>query len=154
MPNLEQRAVTEWLESLRPNSQSANWPPAIRTLEVSGSLPTDLAELGHVLDSLSEHDLARLRDAVRQPALRDRLQAVMAQFGAARALRIMHWMSEVNLPECHQVLADLVADDSRAARALRATLGAVTRTATVNRMFAPDRIAALEHACNAIKEEV
>ncbi len=152
MPNLEQQAVQGWLEALRPDDRAA-WPPAIRPIEATGRSPVQLVELGAALDGLIPADLKRLRDALRDDRLLTELRSVMAQFGAARALRLLHWLAEVDLPDCNDVIAKLTQGQDPGARALRATIEAVTRTATVRRMFAPDRIVALELACASIQEQ-
>ena len=57
------------------------------------------------------------------------------------------------MPECHAVIAGLLRDDGAAGVALRATVAAVTRPAILRRIFAPERIATLERACNATIQE-
>jgi hypothetical protein len=76
----------------------------------------------------------------------------MAQLGAARTLRLLHWLAEVDLPDCHDVITALTDGNEPEAQALRATISVVTRAAIVRRMFAPERFAALEHACMTVKE--
>jgi hypothetical protein len=51
------------------------------------------------------------------------------------------------------VIASLTQGNDPGAQALRATALAVTQAATVRRMFAPERVAALEHACETIRED-
>ena len=153
MPNLEQQAVTCWLATLRPDDDAA-WPPAIRPIEATGHAPDRLAALGTALDALALSDLRRLRDALRDDRVLTELRAGMAQLGAARTLRLLHWLAEVDLPDCHDVIASLTQGHDAGARALRATIGAVTRAATVRRMFAPERIAALERACEGLTEDL
>jgi 5-methylcytosine-specific restriction endonuclease McrBC regulatory subunit McrC len=152
MPNLEQQAVRGWLAVLRPDDRSA-WPPAIRPIEATGQSPVLLVALGIALDALVPADLERLRDALRDERLLTELRSVMAQFGAARTLRLLHWLAEVDIPDCNDVIAKLTQGHEQGARALRATIEAVTRAATVRRMFAPDRIVALELACASIQEQ-
>jgi hypothetical protein len=153
MPNLEQQAVTGWLADLRRDDQ-ATWPPAIRPIEATGRAPEHLVALGTELDKLGPTDPRRFRDALREDPLLTELRTAMAQFGAARTLRLLHWLAEIDLPDCHHVIATLTQGQDRGARALRATIEAVTRVATVRRMFAPERIAALERACATVKESL
>ncbi len=153
MPNLEQQAVQSWLEALRPYDQFV-WPPAIRPIESTRQSPEQLVALGNVLDELIPADLKRLRDAFRDERLLTEFRSAMAQFGAARTLRLLHWLAEVDLPDCKDVIAKLTQGQEPGARALRATIEAVTRAAMVRRMFAPDRIAALELACSSIQEKI
>ena len=153
MPNFEQRTVTDWLEELRSDDQSS-WPPAMRPIELEGRSPEHLVRLGVVLDSLAPTDLPRLREALHGAPLMVELRAVMAQLGAARTLRLLHWLAEVDMPDCAEIIACLTQGQDSGARALRATIEAVTRAATVRRMFAPERITALELACSTIKENI
>ena len=152
MPSFEQQAVTGWLAELRPDDDDATWPPAIRPIETTRRASEQLATLGRTLDDLVPADLPRFRDALRDGPLRSELRSAMAQLGAARSLRLLHWLAEVDLPGCHDVIASLTQGEDAGARALRETIEAVTRAATVRRMFAPDRIAALELACATIQE--
>jgi len=153
MPNLEQQAVQRWLEALRPDNRTV-WPPAIRPIEATGRSPEQLVALGNALDGFIPADLKRLRDAFRDDRLLTEFRSAMAQLGAARALRLLHWLAEVDLPDCNDVIAKITQGQEPGARALRATIEAVTRAATVRRMFAPDRIAALERACSSIQEKI
>ena len=152
MPNLEHAAVAGWLAELRPDSEAAAWPPALRPVETEAGVPASLEALGLTLGELEAGGLPSLSGVLRSAPLRGEMQAVMAQLGAARTLRLLHWMAEADLPDCHGVIAALMQDDTLAARSLRATVGAVTRQATVRRMFAPERVAALERTCNDLME--
>ena len=153
MPNLEQQAVTGWLAGLRPNDATM-WPPAVRPIETTGQASGQLIALGAALDELTPIDRRRLRDALREGLLLTEMRTALAQLGAARTLRLLHWMAEAELPDCHDVIAGLTQGQDAGARALRATIEAVTRAAMVRRMFAPDRIAALELACRSVKESL
>jgi hypothetical protein len=152
MPNLEQTAVTAWLTELRPDAALSEWPPAIRPVETQAALPERLVALGAALDDLAKADPRALTDALCRGPLRDAMRAVLAQLGAARTLRLLHWLAEADLPDCHAVIAALVEQDGPEARSIRAAVAAVTQKATVRRIFAPERIAALANACNTIKE--
>lgn len=153
MPNLEQQAVTGWLADLRPDDSTV-WPPVVRPIETAERNPEHLIELGTALDRLTPADLQRLRDALREDLLLTEMRTAMAQLGAARTLRLLHWLAEVELPDCHNVIASLTRGQDAGAKALRATIEAVTRAAMVRRMFAPDRITALELACASVKENL
>jgi hypothetical protein len=153
MPNLEQTAVTAWLTELRPDAAISEWPPAIRPVETQAALPERLVALGAALDDLAKADPRALSDALCRSPLREEVRSVLAQLGAARALRLLHWLAEADLPDCHAVIAALVEQDGPEARSIRAAVAAVTQKATVRRIFAPERIAALANACNALKED-
>jgi hypothetical protein len=146
MPNLEQHAVLEWLAALRPAALT-EWPPAIRAIETEADNDERLQALGSILDDLVSGELQDLSIALREASLRDDLRAVMAQLGAARLMLLLHWMAEIDLPDCPTVTATLVGGDDGSGEALRAAIAAVTRRAMLRRIFAPGRIAALHDAC-------
>ena len=152
MPNLEQYAVTEWLTALRPAAAAKEWPPPIRAIETEADNPERLQTLGSILDQLARGELEILATTLREAPFRDDLHAVMAQLGAARLMRLLHWLAEIDLPDCHSVISALVGGDDAASHALRAAVAAVTRRALLRRIFAPDRIAALHAACETARE--
>jgi hypothetical protein len=151
MPNLEQRAVTEWLTALRP-AVANEWPPPIRAMETEADNAERLQALGSILDEIVPGELRDLLTALRQAPLQDDLRAVMAQLGAARLMRLLHWLAEIDLPDCPAVISALVGGDDGNGDALRAAIAAVTRRALLRRIFAPDRIAALHAACETALE--
>jgi hypothetical protein len=153
MLDLERGAVTRWLAELWPGADGATWPPAIRPIEADADTPELAIALGRVLDEVGEGNLVTLDAALRAAPLRDDLGNVLAQLGAARVLRLLHWLSESDLPHCDAVIRGLLSGDNASGRSLRATVSAVTRRATLRRMFAPERIAALEAACTANMEQ-
>ena len=153
MPYLEDHAVTDWLTELRPVVDAQEWPPAIRPLEMETGHPEQLVALGRALDDLEDDHIAELGRMIRMSAFADDLRALLAQLGAARLLRILHWLPERGIPECNLVIAALVEGVSPEARALRAALAALTRRAILRRIFDPERIALLTAACTAAFKE-
>ena len=145
MPNLEQRAVTEWLTVLRP-AVATEWPPPIRAIETQADNAERLQALGAILDELVPAQLQGLSIALSKSPLRDELCAVMAQLGAARLMRLLHWLAEIDLPDCAAVISTLIGSDDGNGEALRAAVAAVTSRALLRRIFAPDRVAALHAA--------
>jgi hypothetical protein len=153
MPNLEQRAVINWLTEVRPITAAEEWPPTIRPIEAVADAPQAFEELGQTLDKLSKDNLEVLSLAIRTTQLRYDLRAVIARVGAARLLRLLHWLVEQEVPACKAVVTALVEGDTAEARALRASIAALTRRAQLRRLFAPERIAALQAASEtALKE--
>jgi hypothetical protein len=154
MPNLEHRAVTDWMFELRSVAAAQEWPPAIRALEAAADHPEQLVHLGRVLDDLADQQhMSELGRMLRTTPLGDTFTAVLAQLGAARLLRILHWLPEAGIPECKLVIAALVEGSSHDAQAIRAALAALTRRAVLRRIFDPERIALLSEACAiALKE--
>jgi hypothetical protein len=151
MPNLEERAVTEWLTALRP-AAATEWPPPIRAIETEADNAARLRALGSIFDELVPEDLRGLSTALREAPLRDELRAVMAQLGAARLMRLLHWLAEIDLPDCPTVISTLVGGDDGNGEALRAAVAVVTSRAVLRRIFALDRIAALHAACQIALE--
>jgi hypothetical protein len=152
MPNLEQYAVTEWLTSLRPAAAASEWPPPIRPIETESNNSERLQTFGSIFDELIPEELRHLSTALKEAPLRDDLRAVMAQLGAARLMRLLHWLPEIDFPDCPSVISALVGGDDAAGHALRAAVAAVIRRALLRRIFAPDRIAALHAACETAFE--
>jgi len=152
MPNLERYAVTEWLTALRPAAAANEWPPPIRAVETEADNPERLQALGSILDQFPQNELEILSTTLREAPLRDDLHAVMAQLGAARIMRLLDWLAEIDLPGCDAVISALVSGDDTTGHALRAAIAAVTRRALLRRIFAPDRIAALHAACETALE--
>ena len=153
MPKLDERAVIEWLTEVRPVTAAEEWPPAIRPIEAVADVPQAFEELGRTLDELSKDNLEVLSLAIRTTQLRYDLRAVIARVGAARLLRLLHWFVEQEVPDCNAVVAALVEGDTPEVRALRAAIAALTRRAQLRRLFAPERVAALQAASEiALKE--
>jgi hypothetical protein len=145
MPNLEQHAVAEWLTALNPTAASA-WPPPFRMVETAADNLQRLRALGSRLDQFAPGELTILPGALSQPPLRDDLRNVIAQLGAARLLRLLHWLAESDIPNCPAAIAALVDGHDATGAALRAAIAAVTRPALLRRIFAAERIAALDAA--------
>ena len=152
MPNLEQHAVIEWLTALRPAAAMSEWPPPIRAIETETDNSERLQTFGSILDQLARRELEIASTTLREAPFRDDLHAVMAQLGAARLMRLLHWLAEIDLPDCPSVISALVGGDDATGHALRAAIAAVTRRALLRRIFAPDRIAALHAACETAFE--
>jgi hypothetical protein len=153
MPNLKQHAVSEWLTELRPIAASNEWPPPVRAIETEKDNPERLRALGSLLDQLAQRDVKDLSAVLRGAPLGHDLRSVLAQLGAARLMRLLHWLAEIEIADCHAVIATLVAGDDTTGQAMRAAIGAVTRGALLRRIFAPDRIAVLRIACQTAFEE-
>ena len=155
MPDLAQRAVTAWFSALQPPTAAADLPPATRPTESHDALAPLVEAFGSALDAAATDDARRLSLALRETPLRQDMTAILAQFGAARVLRVMHWLAEQDLPDSHAIIASLLHDGDPSGRSLRSAVHALTRRASLRQMFAPERIAALEQACAlAVKEAV
>jgi hypothetical protein len=148
MPNLEQHAVSLWLAELLPDVNANQWPPAFRALETAADHAKRLKTLGDVLDRLASKEPQPLSAVLTEATLRGDLRAVLAQLGAARLMRLLHWLAQRDMPEPRGMIAALVAGDDAEGNALRAAIAAVTRRALFARIFAPERIVALAAACH------
>lgn len=153
MPILDVATVRDWFAELRPHEEPGDWPPVIREVENDPAALVRLCRLGEMLDEIPAQGLGGLAGLLREPPGRDVFRTVAAQLGAARLLRLFHWVSEQDLPEYNGLITVLISGDQPDACALRAALYAVTRQATLIRIFSPPRIAALEAACATARRE-
>ena len=110
--------------------------------------------LAAVLDDAVLRDPARLSSTLRGEPVRTELRTILAQLDLARLLPILHRLATTNLPNQREVLeALLAADPSGSGQALGATLQALYRQALLARIFHPDRVQALRHACRPLAQE-
>jgi len=76
---------------------------------------------------------------------------VLAQLGAARLLRVLHWLRQ-ELAD-HELALALIADDHRDAAAIRSAIDNLVRQATLAHLFDRSRIAALAAAVTTATQE-
>lgn len=113
-----------------------------------------MGRLGTVLDDALTRDPVRLSATLRSDPVRSELQAILTQFDPARLPPVLHRLATTALPDRHEVLeALLAADPSGSGPALRATLQALHRQDLLARIFHPDRVQALRHACRPLVQE-
>lgn len=155
MPNLQQNAVTDWLVAIHPARSQSEWPPSVRPIEMQDEAPELLGELGELLSPSGDDHIKELSRALRSHVLLSLLRETLAQLGAARLFRLLHWLGEREVPDSHLFVAALVEGNSDEARALRSAISAFTRRVLLTRLFAPDRLAALQAAAEtALKDAV
>ena len=152
MPNLNEQYVTSWLAEWR-GSPAADWPPPIRAIEQQDGLPELLEALGAAFDGTDGSRTGAVCKRLQTEKQANNLRSVLAQLGAARALRILQWLSELDLPESRALLDAMLRDRSSEGIALCALVDALRRRATLDRIFAPDRLTALERACTETLKE-
>jgi hypothetical protein len=153
MPDLELSAVTDWLTTAMSAVSTGSWPDPVRPIEIDGDAPVLLAELGETLESFRDEQRERLSVALRTLPVLPVFQDVLAQLGAARQLRLLGWLAERGLPETHLITVALVNGGSPEASALRSAVRSHARRALLERLFAPERLAALQAAtATAMKE--
>jgi hypothetical protein len=147
MLNLDRSSVTNWLISAHPVPPHAG-PPPIRPVEDNPAVEKSLAQLGDALDAVVAANVEELAAALRTNPARAEMQAILAQLGAARLLRILHWLAEIDLPEARAALSALLEDGGDGAgAALRSAVEALIRSTRLAQIFDPERIAQLAAAC-------
>ena len=146
MPDLSQNAARAWLRQIEPVEAAASWPPAIQAIEDQGNAPVLWVELGECLDQVAAAGPEALTQALRTPSVSAGLRLVLAQSGAARVFRFIHWLGQNAQADSYALLAAATDGGSPEATALRATITGFGRRATLSRIFAPERVEALHAA--------
>ena len=153
MLDLRTAAVIDWLHLVRPIDPKYDWPPPIRPIETTEPVEPLLAELGDLLDLETRRGAGALATKLQHPEFAPDLQILLAQFGAARPLRMLHWLNESDVAGHFAIISTLLPGDNSSARALSATISAVTRRATLARLFAPERLTELQTAVETMEKE-
>ncbi|MBV8202789.1 MAG: hypothetical protein JOZ15_19405 [Acidobacteria bacterium] len=151
MPDLDQDRVTAWLQKATLSHGDDLWPPPIREVEQTAATPVRLEAFGRCLDHAAATDVDALRQGICESALRDGLRSVLAQLGAARLLRVIHWLGQEVAD--HAATEALLAGDHPEANALRAAIDALIRQTTLCRLFDRSRIDALAAAVATARQE-
>ena len=146
MPDLSQTAARAWLRQIEPAEASAAWPPPIRAIEDQGDAPGLWVELGECLDQIAAAGPGALTQALGTASVSAGLRLVLAQAGAARVFRFIHWVGQNAQADSYTLLAAVTEGGSPEATALRATITGFGRRATLSRIFAPERVEALHAA--------
>jgi hypothetical protein len=153
MPNLRMPDVKDWFSAAHGPLASSDWPPPIRAIEERDGHPQLLAELGAALDEAADHDSGYVSAVLLEDNGPERLRDIVAQLGLARLLRVLHWALETDLPNVHHLVPRLLSGEDLDARALRSALTALNGRITLERMFSPARIAALDAACATAEKD-
>jgi hypothetical protein len=148
MLDLNEAAVVNWFTPIRPPSRQNSWPPAARQIERADRTKPLLEELGVVLSELERDSPASIPEAVLAPSVRQDLQTILAQLGAARLLRIVEWLA-LSQSQASPIITALAHGQTASARAISSSLRALTARAALTRMFSPDRTAALKTSLEA-----
>ncbi len=97
---------------------------------------------------------ASLLSTLRSDPARAELQAILAQLDPARLLSFLHKLSTADFSDKREVLELLLAPGpSGSGQTLRGTLQALHRQDLLARIFRPDRVQALRHACRLLVQE-
>lgn len=153
MPDLRTSAVLDWLQLVRPGGPSEMWPPPFRPLETSHEAEELLADLGQHLDQAAARTPARLAAQLTTGSVVEGLQQIVAQLGAARTMRILHWLREIELPEGVAAGNAIMRGETHAARAIRACVTTASRQATLARLMSQERLNELASAAQAAASE-
>jgi hypothetical protein len=147
MPDLSVDGVAVWLYNHEP-AIAADLASSVPSGEEHELVLPAILQLGTLMDDA----LARAPDALRSWLVDDRVltnvRQTLAQIGQGRRLRLLHWLAEIpGLDDLPETL--LGSDASEATRFLQAEIRNLHRRALLDRMFSPERIAALLAACSA-----
>jgi hypothetical protein len=153
MPDLRTSTVLDWLQPMRPRDLPDLWPSPIRPLERSAQAEALLAEFGLHLDQEATQAPGRLAAQLTTEGAVSSFQQTIAQLGAARAMRLMHWFRETQLPEGVAAGNAIMRGETQAARAIRACVTSVARQATLARLMSQERLEELASAAQAAMQE-
>ena len=153
MPDLRTTTVLDWLQLMRPREAPGVWPPAFRPMETSSQTEALLAELGQRLDQVAAREPAGFCALLSQEDVIGDLQLAIAQLGAARTMRIMHWLREGGIPEGIAIGNAIMTGHTQASRAIRACVTTVARQAALSRLMSPNRLEELAPAAQAVAQE-
>ena len=147
MPDLASSPVLTWLQGQEPGSSDFLDSPLV-AIEGNRDVEAALVRLGQALDAALARDPVGLSAALQSDPARDEVRTALGQLGAARTLRIVGWVMEAGLPESDIVLGAVLAPDpAGGGQFLQAALSAAMRPSLLERLYAPDRLAALLAAC-------
>ena len=153
MPDLRTPAVLDWLQLLRPREAPGVWPPPVRPVETVPHTETLLAAFGDLLDQEAVRAPDHLSAQLSEAGTLESLQWTVAQLGAARTMRIMHWLREAGIPEGLALGNKVMSGHTHAARAIRECVTTVARQAALSRLTSPGRLEELASAAHAAAQE-
>lgn len=147
MPDLSADAVATWLQQHEPVIAAEIRGSPLSADEHERVLPSVL-RLGRLMDHAQETAAPDLRTWITNPEIVPDARQFLAQIGPGRRLRLLHWLAEAT--EMDGFADALIGGKpSEAAQFLRSEIQTLHRRALLDRMFSPERIAALLAACNA-----
>lgn len=157
MPDMDIPSVLDWFQHEEPGRPDLLEQPATAA-ERRPEVIEGLVRLGKTLDVVAAGDDGGLALAghLRNGPIRDDLRTIMGQVGFPRALRLVAWLMQAGLPETDAILAAVMEPDpSGSGQYLQAALTDAARPTLLERIYAPNRVAALLAACapvSAMKE--
>jgi hypothetical protein len=149
MPDLSADVVAAWLDQMEPVIAIDIRTSVPSAEEDEAVLPAVLG-LGRILDDALARSPDILRERLKQESVLEKTRTALAQIGQGRRLRLLHWLADI--PDFSDLPAALLGTDtSEATQFLRAEIRCLHRRALLDRMFSPERIAALLEACSAAR---
>lgn len=147
VPDLARSSVITWLGAEEPDKPSLLENP-VTAAEAHPDVEAALVALGEALDAALARDKAGLAPGLCADPNRADLRAVLGQIGIPRALRLIGWIIQSGLPDAEIVLGAVLAPDPAGnGQYLQAMLASCVRPPLLERLYAPDRLAALLAAC-------
>lgn len=144
MPDLKAEAIATWLaiNGSEELARSARVPAADDQPELSDTL----AAFGDALDASVQHGAEALEGALHR-GLSASMAEVIAHLGAARRLRLLHWLTEAGFDQPGRII-DGIADPSTPGGAVVLRwITALLRRERLDRLFSLERIETLQAAC-------
>jgi hypothetical protein len=147
VPDLAISSVQDWFRREEPDRPWILEQP-VEPAEAQPDVERALVRLGHALDEAAARDRTTLAAQLQTGPVQDDLRALVGQLGFPRALRLLGWLVQSELPESDAILsAVLETDPSGIGQYLQSALVEIARRALLERIYAPDRLAALMAAC-------
>jgi hypothetical protein len=147
VPDLARSSVQDWLRREEPDRHGVLEQP-VAPAEAQPDVEQALVRLGEALDEAAARHRPALAAQLQAGPVRDDLRALMGQLGFPRALRLLGWLVQSELPESDAILSAVLETDlSGIGQYLQAALVEAARRALLERIYARDRLAALMAAC-------
>ena len=144
MPDLGSAAVADWIAAagssdlaLLSQKQKAD-PPGIAAAAVA---------LGDALEAVTQPYAEALDTALETTDLAGDLSEVMARFGPARRLRMLHWLTEAGCEDTHKSVSRVTDPATTSGAALQQWLAALLQRELLDQLFSKDRLETLRIAC-------
>lgn len=149
MPDLSADAVAAWLYEKEP-AIAIHLSTSVPSREEHETVLPAVLQLGQIVDDALARAPDSFRERLRDTSVLINTRTTLAQIGQGRRLRLLHWLAEIpDFGDLPNVL--LGTDNSEAAQFLRAEIRNLHRRSVLERMFSPERIAALLEACTAAR---
>lgn len=144
MLDLDIASVEGWLRETLPNAAHAI-KPTIQPDETPRVL-VSMIRIGHQLAHVQRKDPDAFSARLKDPETASAFQEVLAHAGLPRRMRILHWLTEVDVPDRHEVLAGLLGGGDTGDM-LRSSLIYLHRNALLREIFSEERIEVVMRAC-------